>query len=136
MKSEQRYDRLILRSNLVLPNRVVVPAMASETATEEGVATVATFAHYRRLTESGAGLILVEYTFVDQSGRSEPHQLGAATDEHTHGLKTIAEIIKSSGATAGLQLVHGGAKTTKDLTGGVLFGPSAIRVPVKASRIF
>ena len=131
MTTQKRYDTLKLKSNHMLSNRVVVPAMASETATAEGFATEETFAHYKRLAQSGAGLIHVEYTFVSLSGRSEPNQLGASTDEHTAGLRTIAGIIKASGATAGLQLVHGGAKTSKDLTGGVLLGPSAIRVPVK-----
>lgn len=131
MDCQQRYDTLNIKSNYTLRNRVVVPAMASETATSEGLATEATFAHYRRLSESGAGLIHVEYTFVDLSGRSERHQLGASNDDHVPGLKTLAEIIKSSGAVAGLQLVHGGGKTSKDLTGGALLGPSAIRVPVK-----
>ncbi len=129
--SHPRLSPLILARGLTFANRIVVPAMASETADVHGFVTDETRAHYRRLAESGAGLINVEYTFVTLSGRSEPHQLGASSDEHVAGLAEIATIIKASGAVAGLQLVHGGAKTTRELTGGVVLGPSAIRVPAK-----
>ncbi len=130
-KNHPRLAPLPLSRGLTLPNRIVVPAMASETADALGFVTDQTRAHYRRLAESGAGLINVEYTFVSPSGRSEPNQLGASSDEHVAGLREIATIIKASGALAGLQLVHGGGKTSRDLTGGVLLGPSAVRVPAK-----
>lgn len=129
--NHSRWSSLDLGRGRITRNRVVVPAMASETADAEGFVTDKTLAHYRRLTQSGAGLINVEYTFVHRSGRSEPHQLGAATDNHLAGLSELARVIKSSGAVAGLQLVHSGGKTSRDLTGGVIMGPSAIAVPVK-----
>lgn len=126
-----RWSPLCLGRGIVLRNRVVVPAMASATARIDGYATPMTLDHYWRLARSGAGLINVEYTFVSQSGRSEENQLGASTDGHIAGLSQIADAIKCSGAVAGLQLVHGGGKSTRDLTGGVLLGASAIAVPAK-----
>lgn len=107
--------------------------MASQTASLQGVATEATFSHYRQLTKAGAGLIFVEYTSVHSSGRSEENQLAADSDEHIEGLAKIAEIIKNSGAVAGLQLSHGGGKTERALTNGILMSPSGIKVPVKDS---
>ncbi|MGE4133565.1 MAG: NADH:flavin oxidoreductase [Bdellovibrionales bacterium] len=112
-------------------NRVVVPPMASQTADSEGFATARTIQHYSRLAASGAGLIFAEYTFVNKSGRGEAHQLGADTDDKIVGLSRIAKVIQQSGALAGLQLVHVGGKTTRDLTGGPLMAPSAVVVPVK-----
>jgi 2,4-dienoyl-CoA reductase-like NADH-dependent reductase (Old Yellow Enzyme family) len=38
-------------------NRVVVPAMASQTSTENGVATKHTVEHYAKLATSGAGIV-------------------------------------------------------------------------------
>jgi NADPH2 dehydrogenase len=105
--------------------------MASETAAEDGRATAETLAHYGRLAESGAGLVMVEYTYVEAAGRSEPRQLGIATDAHIAGLSEIAARIHAAGALAGIQLTHAGGKSARDLTGGVLESPSAIRVPVK-----
>lgn len=131
MQTVNRYSKLPLSASITLKNRVVIPAMASETADENGFVTANTQAHYQRLAKAGAGLILVEYTYVSRDGRSEPHQLGVYSDAHIVGLSEIAKTIKSTGARAGLQIVHGGGKTTKVLTGGFLLAPSAIAVPAK-----
>src|SRR5437868_5001823 len=105
--------------------------MASQTADAEGLATPATIAHYRRLARSGAGIVFVEYSFVHLSGRGEANQLGADRDESIPGLAAIARAIHAEGALAGLQLVHVGGKTRRELTGQALQSPSGIRVPVK-----
>lgn len=109
--------------------------MASSTADSAGFATDKTFEHYARLVEAGAGLAIVEYTFVHPSGRSEDNQLGASTDEHIDGLQKIAEIIKQSGSVAGVQLTHGGGKSDTTLTAGDFMAPSAIPVPVKGETL-
>ena len=129
--SLNRYSPLLLNSKKTLKNRVVVPPMASETADENGLATEVTLAHYERLTQAGAGLVMVEYSYVHDSGKSEPKQLGVQSDAHLPGLQKIAEIIHRSGSLAGLQLSHAGGKTERVFTGGALMGPSAIAVPVK-----
>lgn len=126
-----RFSTLTLNSKLSARNRVVVPPMASQTATTEGIATQKTFEHYARLTQAGAGLLFVEYTFVHPSGRSEENQLGISTDEHIAGLRQVAGIIHKAGAIAGLQLSHGGGKSERNLTGGSLMSPSGISVPVR-----
>lgn len=133
MKTEvlDRFSKLDLRRSYQLRNRVVVPPMASGTATTDGLATEKTLSHYQNLARSGAGLIIVEYTYVHLSGRSEPHQLGIYSDRHTQGLKKISQIIRDSGAVAGIQLTHAGGKTERGLTGGPLMAPSNHPVPVK-----
>lgn len=131
MKTVNRYSQLKLKHEVNLSNRIVIPPMASETATVDGFATPATFHHYQNLSKAKPGLLFVEYTYVDKSGRSETNQLGAHTDEHIPGLKKIVEIIHASGSVAGLQLSHGGGKTERALTDGVLMGPSTVAVPVK-----
>jgi NADPH2 dehydrogenase len=126
-----RWSPYHFKPDVVARNRIVVPPMASQTADAEGRATERTIEHYRRLSESGAGLIFVEYSYVHPSGRSEAQQLGAASRAHEHGLATLASVIHASGALAGVQLVHCGGKSTHELTGGPLMAPSALRVPVK-----
>lgn len=126
-----RFSPLRLRNGAVLKNRVVVPPMASETANSEGFATPATLAHYERLAKSGASLVMVEYTYVHRSGRSEPNQLGIDSDSKVEGLARIAEIIHRSSALAGIQITHSGGKTSRDLTDGSLQSPSGVAVPVK-----
>jgi len=133
--SIDRLSPLSLSNRIVLKNRVVVPPMASGTADGDGYATEDTVKHYERLGSSGAGLILVEYTYVHRFGRSEDHQLGIDNDKKIFGLSRIASVIKRSGALAGIQLTHAGAKTTRDQTGGVLQGPSFVAVPVRDRQL-
>ncbi|PAW08739.1 NADH:flavin oxidoreductase [Vibrio sp. V1B] len=111
-----------------LKNRVVVPSMASQTSTTEGLATSSTIKHYGKLAQSGAGLVMVEYSFVDFSGRSEPNQLGAHSDDCVEGMKAIAQVIHDHGAKAGFQITHCGGKATLE-TCPNLMGPSGITVP-------
>ena len=126
--SINRHSPYFFKHDKVAKNRVVVPPMASQTASSDGFATEATIAHYKKLAESGAGIIFVEYSFVHPSGKSESNQLGANSDQQISGLKEIANTIQSSGALSGLQLVHAGGKTTADL---VQRAPMALSVPVK-----
>lgn len=111
-----------------LKNRLVVPPMASQTATLSGLASQETVRHYQRLAQSGAGLVMVEYSFVDPSGRSEPNQLGAHSDGCLPGLTAIRQAIQASGAKAGLQLTHCGGKAQLDVCP-QLMAPSGITVP-------
>lgn len=112
----------------VLKNRLVVAPMASQTATLEGIVTESTLIHYANLAKSQAGLVMVEYSFVDVSGRSEPNQLGVHDDACIDGIKAIAEVIHQAGAKAGLQLTHCGGKAQLDICP-QLMGPSGITVP-------
>ena len=128
-------SRLAFKNNIILKNRIVVPPMASGTADAVGFVTKATLAHYQRLSESNAGLIFVEYTYVHSTGKSEPQQLAADQDEQIEGLSNLSAVIKESGAVAGLQLTHAGGKSSQQLTQGQLMGPSGIRVPIKGDEL-
>ncbi len=105
--------------------------MASETASENGFVTEKTLEHYTNLKKAHVGLLMVEYSFVHSSGRSELNQLGINDDLQIPGLTKLAAIIKSSGAIAGIQLTHSGGKSETQFTGGVLHSPSGVVVPVK-----
>ncbi len=126
-----RHTALYFKNGKAMRNRVVVPPMASQTATESGQVSAATLAHYERLASSCGGLLIVEYSYVHLSGRSETNQLGIDQDAQIDGLTQLANLIQSSGALAGIQITHAGGKTERALTGGVLHGPAGIRVPVK-----
>lgn len=126
---------LKINNQLTLRNRVVVPPMASGTAMETGAVTPQTLAHYKRLATSKASLVMVEYTFVHKSGRSEANQLGIDSNDKILGLAMLAEQIRQAGATSAIQLTHSGAKSSRDLTGGRLISPSGMRVPVKNQEL-
>lgn len=133
MKSDalNRFSSLRLKSGKSISNRVVVPPMASGTADENGFATRKTLSHYKRLADSGAGLVFVEYSYIHLSGRSEDNQLGIDSDAKIEGLSQIAREIHSTGALAGIQITHAGGKTSRQYTGGPLMAPSAVKVPVR-----
>ena len=114
---------------------MIVPPMASQTANEKGYVTQETLNHYQNLSKSGAGIVMVEYSYVHPSGRGEPNQLGVFSNDHIEGLSQIAKIIKNSNALSILQIVHNGGKSTKKMTGGDLLGPSPISVPTKNGKL-
>ncbi len=126
-----RLTPLKLTNQITLSNRIVVPPMASGTSDLNGFATQESVNHYTRLGTSQAGLVIVEYSFVHLSGRSEAHQLGINNDEQISGLARLAATIQHSGAVAGIQLTHAGGKTERIFSGGALQSPSGVIVPVK-----
>jgi NADPH2 dehydrogenase len=126
-----RLSPLELKNKATLSNRIVVPPMASETSDENGYVTDKTIAHYSRLSEAGAGLIFVEYSFIHSSGRSEANQLGINCDDQINGLGRISDQIHKSETLAGIQLTHSGGKTESCFSSGVLKSPSGVIVPVK-----
>lgn len=130
-----RQSSLNLKNGKALRNRIVVPPMASQTASDLGFVTDSTLAHYERLSQSQAGLVIVEYTYVHSTGKSEANQLGISDDTHLDGLTKLSTQIRKSKALAGIQLTHAGGKTSRDLTGRVLMGPSNIPVPVRDQKL-
>ncbi len=127
-----RFSNYKFKNEKTAQNRVVIPPMASQTADLHGFVTEQTVKHYEKLGLSQAGLVFVEYSYIHQSGKGEPHQLGVDADDKITGLKKIAVEIHKTNALAGLQLVHVGSKTTKEITQDYAsMAPSAIPVPVK-----
>ena len=104
--------------------------MASSTADTQGFITQKTKDHYRTLCEPGAGILFVEYSYVNLSGRGEVNHLGVDADDKIEGISALAKIIHENDMLAGLQIVHNGGKTKSQYCGELL-GPSAIRVPTK-----
>lgn len=95
--------------SLELRNRAVKSPQATATANQDGTVTQRTVDHYRRLGEGGTGLVMVEYTYVDDDASKAIHnQIGLSRREHVAGLGWLADVVRSTGAKVGLQLAHGG----------------------------
>jgi len=97
--------------NLELKNRFVMPPMCMYSAEEDGIVTPWHITHYTTRAVGGTGLIIVEATAVEPSGRISPNDLGIWSDEHVEGLKKIVDSVHSAGAKIGLQLAHAGRKS-------------------------
>ncbi|MBW1802803.1 MAG: FAD-dependent oxidoreductase, partial [Deltaproteobacteria bacterium] len=90
-------------------NRIVRSPMLSVLGTPDGRVTERVINHYRELARGGAGVIIVEFSWVDNdASQSATGQLGICNAEHQPGLMWLAEAIKGEGARAAIQVVHSG----------------------------
>ncbi len=120
-------EKLVVKGH-VIRNRIVLPPMATELASERGEVTDALLRHYK-LRARGTGIVIVEHTFISEEGRRSKNQLGIYSDELISGLKRLARTIKEEGATAIIQLNHAGAKAPSEIIGRRPVGPSSVQVP-------
>ncbi len=119
--------------NLNLANRLVMPPMALDIASETGQVTNSMIDHYTARTPfsisrgtgaQGLGLIIVEHSYVSKFGKAHPRQLGIYDDKQIPGLKKLADCIHKTGVPVGIQLSHAGARGMEYTA-----GPSSIPVP-------
>ncbi len=108
-------------------NRIVMPPMATEKATEEGEVTEEHLEHYGERAGSEVGTIIVEHTFVRPDGRASERQLAIHDDSMIEGLSRLAEVIREGGALAILQITHAGGTGIGD--GMQLRGAGSVPVP-------
>lgn len=67
--------------------------------------------YYKDQARGGAGLVIVEYSYVDNKGsQSQVCQLGINDRSFIPGLSNLARIIKDNGAKVGIQLCHCGRR--------------------------
>ncbi len=107
--------------NLSVRNRIVMPPMALDIATEDGAICHKLIEHYRLRTR-GVGMIIVEHSYVNPSGKAHPCQLGIHDDSLVAGLEHLAAEIKKAGVTVGIQISHAGARALDNPC-----GPSSVQ---------
>jgi 2,4-dienoyl-CoA reductase-like NADH-dependent reductase (Old Yellow Enzyme family)/thioredoxin reductase len=112
---------------MLLRNRIVMPPMYTSSGRPDGSVTKTTKDYYSERARGGVGMIIVEYSYVDDKlSRAAPSQLGAYSDHMIAGLNELVEAIKANGAAALLQIVHGGRQCAPGATGRQPVAPSAI----------
>ena len=114
-----------------LRNRLVMPPMVTNFASEDGAVTNRMIRYYSERAKGGVGLIIVEMTYPHVTGKAFPCMLGVDDEKFVPGLNELSEAIKSYGACAGLQIGHAGRQTSREICGHVPMAPSAM--PVKGS---
>jgi 2,4-dienoyl-CoA reductase-like NADH-dependent reductase (Old Yellow Enzyme family)/thioredoxin reductase len=101
---------------LKLKNRLIKAPTATNLATADGYVTERMIRHYTALARGGAGLIIVEFTYIDdKASKMANNQLGVSRDSHQTGLEWLASTIRINGASACLQICHAGHE--RDLPG-------------------
>ena len=116
------FDPIYIRG-LSLKNRLVMPPMATGMATEDGEVTDRHIKHYTTRARGGAGLIIIEHTYVSEDGKLSRAQTGIYDDRLIPSLKRLVEAIHAEGARVIIQLNHGGAKAPRSITGNQPSGP-------------
>jgi len=111
-----------------LKNRIVMPPMCTRLARPDGSVTPAMIDYYSARARGGVGMVIVEYSYVDnRESRAAICQLGAHSVHMLPGLYELAEAIKTHGAVALLQLCHAGRSTSPAIIGGRQpLAPSAV----------
>lgn len=105
--------------SILLPNRVMMSPMFSNSATPDGFVTDQTIGHYKARASSNLGLLMVEHTSVNSFYLHPGNRLLISDNEYIAGLSKLAGAIKAAGSPVGLQIahsIHARGKTPADLS--------------------
>lgn len=92
-----------------IPNRIVKSPQTTGFGNADGTVSEQTIRHYRRLAEGGVGLIVIEYTYIDDIASKSIHcQLGISRPDHVAGLGRLVDEVHAAGARIALQIEHCG----------------------------
>jgi len=111
-------------------NRTVLPSMTTRLSDRDGYVTEDTLAYYQARAEGGVGLVTVEMASPERAGRHRFHELGIYHDQFVPGLRRLTDVIHEAGATASIQLGHGGSRARSAVSGQTPIAPSAVLTPV------
>ena len=113
---------------LELKNRVMKAPQSSGMSNMDGTVSERLVRYYRKQAAGGAGMIIVEYAYVDDIGAKSAHcHLGISSNEHIPGLAWLAENIREQGSVPAIQIEHCGRQ--KFLGTQPICAPSAIPWP-------
>jgi 2,4-dienoyl-CoA reductase-like NADH-dependent reductase (Old Yellow Enzyme family)/thioredoxin reductase len=100
-------------------NRLVMPPITTNFATEHGGVSDQMVAYYAERAKGGVGTIVVENACVDYpAAKNTPLQSRIDGDKFVAGFKELSEAIQIHGARAVLQIQHSGRETTWGITEG------------------
>jgi 2,4-dienoyl-CoA reductase-like NADH-dependent reductase (Old Yellow Enzyme family)/thioredoxin reductase len=110
-----------------LPNRIVMPAMATNFASETGGVTPWMLSYYEARARGGTGLVVIENCTIEYPrGKNGAVQLRLDDDAFIPGLAQLVDRIHRHGACAALQINHCGASTSRAKTGQAPVAPSPV----------
>lgn len=97
--------------SMKLKNRIVMPAMATNYASEDGFVTDRMVDYYAERARGGVGLVIVEVVDVQHPlGNTVKRQLAIDDDKFIPGLRRLARSVHRQGARVVIQLHHAGRK--------------------------
>ena len=97
---------------LTLKNRLVVPPMVPYRAEPGNTCGTFHVVHLGRYALGGFGLVFVEVTAVEEIGLINQHDLGIWNDAQVESFKPLIAFMKRENTAIGIQLAHGGRKSS------------------------
>lgn len=114
---------------LEIPNRIVMPGLASFLVEDDGSITDKIVEHYRLRAAGGAGMVIVEACAVSPEGVVSPHQARIYHDRFIEGLAKIVEVMRAEGAVPAVQIHHAGRQTSSKIIKQKPLAPSPLSCP-------
>ncbi|QRF75203.1 NADPH dehydrogenase NamA [Thermoplasmatales archaeon] len=112
--------------NLKIKNRIVMAPMISNLAQSSGYTSEEHIAYLEERAIGGTGLIITEYTYVNNSNsKGSRNELGAFSMNMSPKLKRLTDRVHMHGSRIFMQLVHAGGKANEQINGIQSFAPSA-----------
>jgi 2,4-dienoyl-CoA reductase-like NADH-dependent reductase (Old Yellow Enzyme family)/thioredoxin reductase len=98
-----------LIGNLKVKNRFVMAPAGTNYSNPDGSVTPRLLKHYQARAQGGVGLVIVEFSHIDDGASKSLHgHLGIYDDQLIPGLSLLARVIHEYGAKAAIQIVHAG----------------------------
>ncbi|MDQ3370459.1 MAG: NADH:flavin oxidoreductase [Myxococcota bacterium] len=108
---------LTLRCGLVIPNRITLAPLTNQQSQADGLLGEDELQFLARRADGGFGLITTCAAYVALDGKAWDGELGIDRDACLPGLTRLAARLHAGGATALVQLFHGGVRADRGLTG-------------------
>lgn len=112
--------------SLELKNRIMMAAMVTNFATNEGYVTERLIGYHTRIARGGCGLNVTEDAYVSIDGKRINNCLGVYDDKLIPGLKSLAKAVHKEGGKISLQIFHGGRECSSEITGFQPIAPSSL----------
>lgn len=120
--------------SIKVKNRIAMAPMCTRLANPDGSVSPQMIAYYEARAAGGAGLIIVEYTYIDNiASKAAVCQLGVYSDDLIPGLSDLVEKLQYYDAKVFLQISHGGGQSPSHLIKRGPLAPSP--VPSKSGEI-
>ena len=104
---------------LELKNRMIMAAMGSNFASEDGHTTDQLISYYEERARGGIGLIILETSAITwPAGASMPNMIGFSKDEFIPNLQVLTQRIHQHGSKIAAQLNHSGKIAQEDVIAG------------------
>lgn len=114
----QKYSRLFesftFKSGITIKNRIVMAPMTTWSSNDDLTISDDEVKYYKQRV-NGVGLVITGCTHVTPNGQGFTNEFAGYNDEFTPSLRKLADVAKSGGSPAVLQIFHAGNKALPEL---------------------